>query len=289
MLREWNQRCVMVLMWAMAAALAVGLLAWGPVPLTAREHVYADLRPLLGIPHGANVLASLPLLCVALWGASALRHGAWPLPVARPLRLFFVVSACASVVAALYHLAPDHSGYVMAHMLMAAGFMLLLGGFLAERVDPRFGSRAACAAALLLPLAAGAWCGLSALTTGTPDLRGLLLLQVLPVLLVPAGALGLSGSVTRTRDWMAMLGLYALAKGFELADATIHDLTAGWVGGHALMHLALAAVAAWLAYRAASSAPREGHASASPLRDADTSAASATPSSRITSASTLSS
>lgn len=287
MLREWNQRCVMVLMWAMAAALAVGLLAWGPVPLTAREHIYADLRPLFGIPHGANVLAALPLVFVALWGAGALRHGAWPLHVARPLGLFFVVAACASVVAALYHVAPDHSGYVMAHMLMAAAFLLLLAGFLAERVDARFGSRPACVAALLLPLAGGAWCALTALATGTPDLRGLLLLQVLPVLVVPAGALGLPGHVTRTRDWMAMLGLYVLAKSCEMADAPIYDLGGGLIGGHSLMHLALAAVAAWLAYRAASSAPREGHVAGSLLREGDTSATSAAPSSRITSASTL--
>ena len=88
-------------------------------------------------------------------------------------------------------------------------------------------------------------------TGGAVDLRPFLLLQLIPVLLIPAGALSLPGTHTRASDWLFMLVVYAAARGFDLADASIHAAT-GWLGGHALMHLALAGVAARLAYRASS-------------------------------------
>ena len=58
---------------------------------------------------------------------------------------------------------------------------------------------------------------------------------------------------TRAGDWLVMLIVYAAAKFFDVFDAQVHALT-GWIGGHALMHLALAGVAGQLAYRAASAA-----------------------------------
>jgi len=133
---------------------------------------------------------------------------------------------------------------------MAAGFTLLLAGFLAERVDARFGTRSACIAALLLPMVAGLWCVIFDWTTGRGDLRALILLQTLPLLVVPAGAIALPGRFTRAGDWLLMLALYGLAKLIDVADDRIYSWT-GWISGHSLMHIVLAVVAAWLAYRAA--------------------------------------
>jgi hypothetical protein len=79
------------------------------------------------------------------------------------------------------------------------------------------------------------------------DMRPLLLLEVLPVLLIPAGALWLPGAHTRTSDWIIALVAYGVAKAFDAADAAVLSVT-GWISWHGLMHLTLAAVAAWLAY-----------------------------------------
>ena len=245
-------RCVLALLVAMTAALAAGLLAWGPI--SPGSHQYADMRALGGIPGVINALAALPLVLVALSGIAALRRSSWPTEVVRPWRLFFVAAGGASLLAALYHLLPGDIGYVLANLLMAAAFTLLLAGFLAERAHPQFGSRSACAIALLLPVLAALWSLLADASRGLPDLRGLLLLQVLPVLLVPAGALSLPGRVTSAGDWLLMLVLYAFAKLLEAADATVYAAT-GWISGHSLMHLALAGVALWLAYRALADVP----------------------------------
>lgn len=264
-------RCTLALLIAMAAAIASGLLAWGPIgPGT---HRYAEAQPLLGIAGLGNALASLPLAAVALLGIVALKRSRWPREVVRPWRLFFVAAGAASLLAALYHLRPGDAGYLLAHLLVAAAQMLLLAGFLAERVHPLFGSRGACAIALSLPLLAA----LAAVTTGdSPDLRGLLLLELLPMLLLPAGALAMAGRVTSSGDWLALLTLYGFAKLCETADTALLAAS-GWISGHALMHLALAAAAGWLAYRALASAAARGSDDCTPA---------ASPSQRVTSAST---
>ena len=115
-------------------------------------------------------------------------------------------------MAALYHLLPDDATYLLAQLMLAAAFTQLLSGFLAERVHPQFGSRSACTIALLLPLLAALWSLLTAVGAGAADLRGLMLLQMLPVLLIPAGALALPGRVTTAGDWLVMLLLYVFAK-----------------------------------------------------------------------------
>lgn len=264
-------RCVLGLLVAMTAALAAGLLAWGPI--SPGPHLYADMRRLAGVAGAANALSALPLVLVGFSGMAALRRSRWPAEMVRPWLMFFVAAGSASLLAALYHLTPGDSGYVLSHLLMAVAFTLLLSGFLAERVHPQFGSRSACAIALLLPVLAGLWSLVADASSGKPDLRGLLLLQLLPVLLVPAGAISLPGRATSAGDWLLMLVLYAFAKLLEAADATVYAAT-GWISGHSLMHLALAGVALWLAYRAL--------AAAAPLAAADESPA-ADPSQRVSS------
>jgi hypothetical protein len=248
-----GRRCALVLLAALTLAALVGLLAWGPVPLDADVHRYAEARRWLGLPNAGNVLANLPLLLVGLWGWRVTRDSGWAAPLRRAWMGFHACVAGGSLIAATYHVAPNAAGYVLAQIAMSAAFVLLTLGMLAERVHVRFGARpfattvALLGAATLVALASGAT------GDGAIDLRPFLLLQLLPVLLIPAGALSLPGTHTRASDWLLMLVAYAAAQGFHFADAAIHAATGG-LGGHALMHLALAAVAAQLAYRAATAA-----------------------------------
>lgn len=248
-----GRRCALAILAALTLATIVGLLAWGPVVLEASAHQYANQRRWLGLPHAADVLSNLPLLLTGLWGWFATRTNAWPAELRRPWQGFFVCVAGGSLIAATYHAAPSDTGYVLAQIAMSAAFVMLTFGMLAERVNAKFGSRsgAKAAAALVALMAAAAM--LSAGIGAAIDLRPFLLLQILPVLLIPAGVLSLPGQHTRGMDWLVMLAFYAAAKVVALADAEIQAAT-GWISGHALMHLGLAGVAGRLAYRAASAA-----------------------------------
>lgn len=256
MTEQLGRRCALVLFAAMALALLTGLLAWGPVPLEAAAHVYADRRAWLGLPNAANVLASLPLVLAALWGLNATRACPWASEVRHAWLGFHACALAAGLFAALYHWHPAAGAYLWANGFASGAFAMLTAGMLAERADPRFGRPAALATVAAAVIVASAWVA----WTGIDDLRPFLFIDLLPVLLIPAGALSLPGVYTRSTDWTAMLALYAGAKLADIADAEMLRAT-GWLSGHALMHLGLAGVTAWLAYRAAS-------ASAGALRSA---------------------
>lgn len=243
-------RCALALLASLGVAAAAGLLAWGPVPLVPASHAYADSRDWGGLHNAANVLASLPLLAAAVWGLFATRASRWGHELRRPWTAFHACAGAAAVVSAAYHAAPGDAGFLLARALGAAGFVFLGQGLLAERVHPEFGSaRAVIGAGLLASLACAMVLAGAAAGRGI-DMRPLVLLEVLPVLLIPAGALWLPGAHTRARDWVVILSAYGLAKGFDAADAPVLAVT-GWISGHGLMHLFLAAAAAWLAYCAA--------------------------------------
>lgn len=240
-----GRRCALVLLAAMAAALATGLLAWGPVPLAAVAFDHADERRWLGVPNAFNVFASLPLLFAAGWGLRTTRAAPWPPGLRRAWTAFHACAAAGALLAALHHLYPSFATWLPATTAMCAGFGMLAAGALAERVDERLARPPALIGLGTVVLLAALWVGWH----GGGDVRPFLLIEALPVLLLPAGALSLTGVHTRAGDWVLMLAGYAVAKLADLADARLYAAS-GWIGGHALMHLLLAGVTAWLAYAA---------------------------------------
>ncbi len=250
-----GRRCALALLVALAAGVAAGLLAWGPVRLDPAAHEYADVRAWAGLPQALNVLACLPLFVAACLGVVATRRSVWGDEVRRPWMAFHAFAALSALGSALYHAAPSDETYLLAHGITSGAFVMLTVGALAERVHRAFGTWRGLAAAALLLLLSGAMVTASHQAGGGADVRPLLLLQVLPVLLIPAGAAWLPGAYTRPRDWLVILVTYGLAKLLDLGDAALLDAT-GWVSGHTGMHLALAGVASWLAYRAAASRRR---------------------------------
>lgn len=247
-----SENCALVLLLAMSLALGVGLLAWGPITLTPADHQFADQQMWAGIPNARNALSCLPLLAVGLWGLLATLRSHWPASMRAPWFGFFALAALHAGTSSLYHLAPNDVGYALSHWFVAGAFTLLLLGFLAERIHPLYGSRSAIAAGVGIATLAALWWTMGQGTTGAGDLRAMLLLEYLPLLLIPAGALNVPGQFTPRGDWLWMLGGYALARAAGLADAALFDAM-GWISGHALMHLLLAWVTACLAYRASAS------------------------------------
>ncbi|WP_280152979.1 hypothetical protein [Piscinibacter sp. XHJ-5] len=255
----------MVLLLAMAFALAVGFLAWGPIAITAADHRFADERAGFGVPQVVNTLAGIPLLVAGVLGLRAAKRGHWPTALRTPWSVFFVMCTALSAMGIAYHVAPNDVGLALNHLFAAAALASLTMGFLAERVDARLGSRRVLAVAMGAVAAGGLWWWIGQGANGSGDLRPLLFLETLPVLLIPAGALSLAGHHTGAGDWLGMLGLYGLCRMAGIADSTIYALT-GAISGHTVMHLSWAAVAAWLAYRAAV-APGSARVTAPALSD----------------------
>ena len=243
------KRFALAMLGAMTVALAMGLQAWGPMQLSPAMHRFADERSWLGLPHAFNTLASLPLLVMGAWGWRATGASRWPAPLRAAWRGFHAFMVPSALLSAAYHLTPNNTLFTLARTGTVCAVALLTCALLGERVAPRFVSPAVRTGACVAVGAVGIALWLGERVVGSIDVRPLMLLEVVPLLLIPAGVVHLPGAQTRPLDWMMLLSSYAASKLFELGDAAIFNAT-GWISGHSLMHLALAFATGWMAHRA---------------------------------------
>ena len=146
------------------------------------------------------------------------------------------------VGSAYYHWEPNNERHVWDRLPLAVAFMALFAIIIAERIDRRVGMW------LFVPLMAlGGGTVLYWHWTevwGRGDLRPYLLVQLYPMLAVPAILLLFPARYSRTADLFGCLAWYAGAKGLELLDSPIYS-QGQIVSGHTLKHL-VAAVSAYL-------------------------------------------
>lgn len=223
---------------------AVGLLLLhGPIAQWPDYHDFADRSVLFGIPQAGDVLSNLGFALVGAWGLLRLRprdhprlRAGWP-----GYRLFLVALVLTAIGSAWYHLAPDNARLAWDRLPIALACAGLLA---AVRAETRPGARAGRDTALLALAAAGsvAWWHVTE-TRGAGDLRPYILVQMLPLVLIPMWQ-AIHGSPVRDRlGFGAALLLYVLAKAAELLDHEIAAST-GWISGHTLKHLLATAAAA---------------------------------------------
>ncbi|HZW12547.1 MAG TPA: hypothetical protein VFF81_05065 [Noviherbaspirillum sp.] len=219
-------------------AACAGLLLHGPITQPLQYHEFADQSLLLGMPHAADVISNIGFALVALWGWVRLHpysgHAAivqgWP-----GYRLFLVGLMLTAAGSGFYHLAPDNWRLIWDRLPIA---LACAGLLVAVRAETKRAKNAEAEAVWfgLFAIASVAW------WVVTNDLRPYLLLQFLPIVLIPLWQLAASSA---RRDRIAFgiaLLLYIVAKAAELHD---HQLLAalGVASGHTLKHL-LATLAA---------------------------------------------
>lgn len=218
------------------AALVIAGLIHGPIAQLANYHAFADRSIVLGVPHAGDVVSNLGFAVVAVWGLlrlPATGHGG------AGYRLFLVSLLLTAFGSAVYHLAPDDARLVWDRLPIATACAGLLAGVRGEAL--RRDSRSAAAWLSLFAVFSVAWWYGSELE-GNGDLRPYLLLQILPLLLIPLWQAIGDTPWRERRAFAAALVLYALAKWAEINDHEIAAVTAP-LTGHTLKHL-LATVAA---------------------------------------------
>jgi hypothetical protein len=231
---------------AATAALIIITLLLPRIPQPAAYHNFADHRSWLGIPNFLDVISNLPFAIAGLIGLvflarrnSALRfhdpRERWPYIVV------FVGLFLTAFGSAYYHWAPSNARLVWDRLPMAVTFMALLAAVVTERISVRAGL-------WLLPVlvAIGVWSVFAWYASelrGAGDLRFYALIQAYGVVALPLILMLFPARYTRTLDFLAAVGWYALAKLLETFDRAVYSL-GQVVGGHALKHVA-AALAGW--------------------------------------------
>lgn len=216
---------------AVTVTLAAALVAHGPVAQFAHYHEFADQSVLLGVPHAADVLSNLAFAAVAVWGLVRVR------PLRRGYLLFLSALLLTAFGSGLYHLAPDDARLVWDRLPIALACAGLLSAVRTECVSALHEKRDVLLLAMFAVFSVGWW------KFSAGDLRPYLLLQMLPLVLIPLWQ-WIYRAPRRDRIAFALgLALYAVAKVAELYD---HQVLAalGVISGHTIKHLLAAGAAA---------------------------------------------
>jgi hypothetical protein len=242
-----NQRSIKLLP-TLVVLLASGLLlAYGPIRQPTDYHRFADQSVLFGVPHAADVLSNLGFVLVGLWGWFRL-HAHRDHPALSPgwpgYRLFLAGLVLTAAGSAYYHLAPDDGRIVWDRLSIALACAGLLSAVWAETRPQGRGHTAWLA---LLAVASVAWCAYGD-RQGVGDLRPYLLVQGLPMVLIPVWqAIYHAPRRDRAAFGIALL-LYLFARVAEIYDHSLLALL-GDLSGHTLKHLLATAAAAVLVGR----------------------------------------
>jgi hypothetical protein len=220
-------------------AALVAVLVLSPIAQDPAYHGFADRRGLLGIPNFLNITTNLAFLAVGIAGIilCATQKGlgarwAW--------MTCFIGVALVFFGSAYYHLAPDNGTLVWDRLPMSIGFMALSVAVLADYINPRL-EKILLAPALVLGLASVIYWHY------TDDLRPYVLVQFLPLLMLPALLFLFRGARQNRGFLLTALLIYMLSKLAEHFDHALFELSGEIVSGHSLKHL-LAAMALFVIY-----------------------------------------
>lgn len=218
----------------------VALLIHGAIPQSLSYHAFVDGRTIWAIPNFFDVMSNITFMLVGLLGLykTAVNH-TLKLVAGNSMayRVFFLGIALVGAGSGYYHLNPGNETLVWDRIPMTIAFMALLSIIMGEFISPRTGS------ILLVPLVALGI--LSVLywhwteTAGHGDLRPYILVQFLPMLVIPVILVCFKSACTHAGSYWILFSAYAAAKVFEYFDREIYAML-GFVSGHSLKHIVAA-------------------------------------------------
>ena len=239
---------------AITVVVTIAVMSQPPIAQPASYHRFADDRALLGVPSFLNVVSNVVYVLAGgagLWvllRSPAAGHACGPLCLGWADRVTFGTLFLGVLLTAFgstwYHLGPCNATLVWDRLPMTVAFMGFACGLVADRINARAG------AYLLLPLVA---LGIASVLYwnateqhGAGDLRPYILVQAMPLLLVPYIAAVWPGRYLPRGGLFIALGWYVLGKVLEVGDGVVFAL-GGVLSGHTLKHLATAVGVYWVA------------------------------------------
>ncbi len=231
----YDKRAGVLLLISILAVVVLFLI--DPIAQDPRYHVFADTRSLLGIENFWNVISSSAFAFVGGYGLIRYQR------LSQPRCAQGYLAICIGVLlvgfgSAYYHLAPSNASLLWDRLPMTVAFMALLSLLLDERVVQGYNRSILW---LLIALGIGSalyWAWTESLGRG--DLRPYVLVQFLPVILLPLILLLFRQRYLNDRFMFMALAWYFVAKAFEHFDAEIYAAL-DVMGGHALKHVAASA------------------------------------------------
>jgi hypothetical protein len=215
----------------------VGVLSLDPIAQDLAYHRFIDQRAIFTIPNFWNIVSNLLFLYVGIAGL----HGIFSAPGFKMIdelkgayTLFFAAVLLVALGSGYYHLSPDNESLVWDRLPMAIAFMALFSIIIGEFVSVQLGKLVFWPLIILGAFSIIYWQYTEA--KGIGDLRYYILVQGLPMLLIPLILLLFKSQFTVVSGYWMLLCAYGLAKVFEFFDAAIYGATL-LLSGHSLKHI----------------------------------------------------
>lgn len=227
----------------------IGVWLLEPISQDIKYHLFTDQRTILNIPNFWNVLSNLPFLLVGalgLYSILRLRNIVLVAEMKTAYILFFAGVSLVAFGSGYYHLSPGNESLVWDRLPMTIAFMALFSIIIAEFVSTQL------AKLILWPLIIfGIFSIIYWHTTeseGNGDLRLYILVQFLPMIIIPLILIFFKSPFNHTSGYWMLLGAYVLAKVFEYFDEAIFNLLP-LLSGHSIKHV-IAAVGIFMLLKA---------------------------------------
>ncbi len=218
----------------------IGVFLLPAIPQDPNYHNFADHRELFGIPNFWNVVSNIPFLIVGILGVIAVSPSSrgYLLELRALYATFFVGVFLTGLGSIFYHWNPSNETLLWDRLPMTISFMAFLCIIIGEHIKPKIGHW------LLWPLV---FLGVSSVLywyiselQGHGDLRLYIIVQFLPILIIPLILLSLPSRLSKVVYLWFVVAAYVLSKVMELLDRSIFEIL-GAVGGHPFKHVTAAA------------------------------------------------
>ncbi|HEX9851939.1 MAG TPA: ceramidase domain-containing protein [Woeseiaceae bacterium] len=240
-----------------AAVFITAAFAFDPVAQAPDYHQFADTRRFLGIANFWNVVTNLPFLYAGFAGLKYLStnepRGILP-SLVPAYRAFFAGVLLTAIGSARYHIAPDNDSLLWDRLPMTLVFMSLFSIIVGEHISGTLGRRVLLPLLLVGVASAVYWSVTERLGIG--DLRPYVLVQFMPMLLIPLVLLMYSSHFDRTAFLWGMIVVYTAAKLVEHFDYAVYAF-GELLSGHSVKHLAAATASLLFLYGLRFRQPRQ--------------------------------
>jgi Ceramidase len=240
-----DKRLLLILGISLLASLI--LLSMDPISQDGSYHQFADSRTIAHIPNFFNVLSNLPFLIVGFLGIRLMlpsEISSRDAPLDKAYLLFFIGVLLTGLGSGYYHYRPDNSRLLWDRLAITLSFMAFFCAIVGECISIILAMRL-LPALLALGIASVFYWQITE-SHGQGDLRPYILIQFLPIALIPLILWQYDGKQKGCQYVWYVLGAYFLAKIAESLDAGIYQ-NLHIISGHSLKHL-LAGFGTYIVY-----------------------------------------
>ena len=215
----------------------VGIMLLDPLAQDLEYHQFNDQRTFLGIPNFLNVITNVPFLLLGVSGLYSIFRS-HRINLIDDMKvayiLFFAGVSLVAFGSGYYHLSPDNTTLVWDRLPMTFAFMALFSIIIGEFISSRIGKLTLWPLIVFGVFSIFYWNYTE--SNGEGDLRLYVLVQFLPLLLIPLILLLFKPSFTRPSGYWLLLFSYVFAKVFEYFDEAVQN-SFFILSGHSIKHL----------------------------------------------------